>query len=129
SADLVSIVPGRALDDNASVLMRLSNGVRGMLWVSQVCPGNENSLRIRIYGEKAGLEWAQEHPNQLRFAPLGEAPRVLYRGGGELGAAARYATRLPPGHPEGYIEAFAQIYSDTAELIRAQLEERAPNPA
>ena len=127
-ADLASIVAGRALDDNAHVLMRLSNGVRGMLWVSQVCPGNENALRIRVYGEKAGLEWAQEHPNQLRFTPLGEAPRVLYRGGGEAGGAARHATRLPPGHPEGYIEAFAQIYADTAELIHAQLEKRAPNP-
>ncbi len=127
-ADLARIVAGRALDDNAQVLMRLSNGVRGMLWVSQVCPGNQNALRIRVYGEKAGLEWAQEHPEQLRFTPLGEAPRVLYRGGAQAGAAARHATRLPPGHPEGYIEAFAQIYADTAELIHAHLERRAPNP-
>jgi predicted dehydrogenase len=127
-ADLASIVAGRALDDNAQVLMRLSNGARGMLWVSQVCPGNENALRIRVYGEKAGLEWEQEHPNQLRFAPLGEAPRVLYRGGAQAGGAARQATRLPAGHPEGYIEAFAQIYADTAELVHAGLEKRAPNP-
>jgi len=127
-ADLSRMVAGRALDDNAHVLLRLSNGARGMLWASQVCPGNENALSIRVYGERAGLQWAQEQPNQLRFTALGEAPRVLYRGGGGAGVAARHATRLPPGHPEGYIEAFAQIYADTAELIRAQLEQRAPDP-
>ena len=127
-ADLSTMVAGRALDDNAHVLMRLSNGVRGVLWVSQICPGNENALRIRIYGEKAGLQWAQEHPDQLWFTPLGEAPRVLYRGSAQACGAARHATRLPPGHPEGYIEAFAQIYVDTGELIQAQLEKRAPNP-
>jgi predicted dehydrogenase len=127
-ADLSRLVEGRALDDNAHVLLRLSNGARGMLWASQVCPGNENALRIRVYGEKAGLEWAQEQPNQLRFTPLGEAPRVLYRGAARAGEAARRATRLPAGHPEGYIEAFAQIYADVAELIRARGENRAPDP-
>ena len=127
-ADLARVVEERALDDNAHVLLRLANGARGMLWASQVCPGNENALRIRVYGEKAGMEWAQEHPNQLRLTPLGEAPRVLYRGSGGAGDGARHATRLPPGHPEGYIEAFAQIYADGAELIRARLEGRPPNP-
>lgn len=128
SADLARIVAGRMLDDNAHVLMRLSNGARGMLWASQVCPGNENALRIRVYGERAGLEWSQEHPNQLRISPLGESPRVLGRGGMQVGQAAQRATRLPPGHPEGYIEAFAQIYVDTAELVHARVEKRAPDP-
>ncbi len=127
-ADLSNMVAGRALDDNAHVMMRLSDGARGMLWASQICPGNDNALRIRVYGEKAGLEWAQEHPDQLRFTPLGEAPRILCRGGATASEAARHATRLPPGHPEGYIEAFAQVYADTAELIHAQIDKRAPNP-
>jgi predicted dehydrogenase len=127
-ADLAQMVAGRVLDDNAHVLMRLSNGARGMLWTSQVCPGNENALRMRVYGESAGLEWAQEHPNQLRLTPLGKSPQVLSRGAGGAGEAARHATRLPAGHPEGYIEAFAQIYVDTAELIRAREENRTSNP-
>lgn len=127
-ADLSNMVAGRAVNDNAHVMMRLSDGARAMLWASQICPGNDNALRIRVYGEKAGIEWAQEQPDQLRFTPLGEAPRILCRGGATVSEAARHATRLPPGHPEGYIEAFAQVYADSAELIDAQIDKRAPNP-
>ena len=127
-ADLQAFVPGRALDDNAHVLLRFRGGARGALWSSQVSPGNENALRLRVYGEKAGLEWSQEHPNQLRFSPLGEAPRTLARGGaGGLHPAAA-ATRLPAGHPEGYLEAFAQLYRDAAEIVAARMEGREPDP-
>ena len=128
AADLSIFVPGRALDDNAHMLLRFEGGARGMLWSSQVAPGNENGLRLRVYGETGGLEWQQEHPNQLRHAPHGETPRILARATGGLGAAAAHATRIPSGHPEGYLEAFAQLYTDTAELIWAKREGRAPNP-
>jgi predicted dehydrogenase len=128
AADLSTFVSGRALDDNAHMLLRFEGGARGMLWCSQVAPGNENGLRLRVYGERGGLEWAQEHPNQLRYAPHGEAPRILARGTGGLGPAAARATRIPSGHPEGYLEAFAQIYTDIAELLWAQREGRVPDP-
>jgi predicted dehydrogenase len=121
AADLHTFVDGRALDDNAHMMLRLSDGARGMLWSSQVAPGNENALRIRIYGEKGGLVWDQENPNLLTFSPLGEAPRLLRRGGPGLGAAAEHATRTPPGHPEGYLEGFAQLYADLADQIVARI--------
>jgi predicted dehydrogenase len=128
AADLSTQVAGRSLDDNGQMLLRFSNGARGSLWASQVAVGNENGLRIRIYGSKAGLEWSQEAPNQLRFAAVGEQPRLISRGGAGIGTAAAAATRLPSGHPEGYIEAFAQIYSDVAELIVASNENRTASP-
>ena len=128
AADLSRFVPGRRLDDNDHILLRFENGARGMLWSSQVAPGNENGLRVRVYGAKAGLEWQQEHPNQLRFAPVGQPPRVLSRGGPSLGAAAALATRIPAGHPEGYLEGFANLYRDLAEQIRARRAKRAPDP-
>ncbi len=128
-AELTTFVPGRPLDDNAQVLLRYAGGARGMLWVSQVAPGNENALKIRIYGEKAGLEWQQEHPNLLLFTPHGEPPRTITRAGPGTGPAAARATRIPPGHPEGYLEGFANLYLDAAELITARLEGRAPDPA
>jgi predicted dehydrogenase len=118
SANLAAVVPGRTLDDDAQVLMRLSNRARAMLWVSQVCPGNQNGLRIRVYGDRGGLEWAQEEPNSLRVSRLDAPSTTLFRAGPELSTAAAAATRIPPGHPEGYLEAFAQIYSDAAALIR-----------
>ena len=119
---------GRRLDDNAQILLRYDNGARGMLWASQVAPGNENGLKIRVYGEKAGLEWHQENPNRLVFTPLGETPRLITRGGAGAGESANRVTRIPPGHPEGYLEGFANIYSDAAELIGARLEGREPDP-
>lgn len=128
-AVLTAFVPGRRVDDDAQVLLRLAGGARGMLWSSQVAPGSENALKLRVYGEKGGLEWAQEHPNQLRWSPLADAPRILARGAGPLSPAAVHATRIPAGHPEGYLEAFAQIYRDAAEHIAARQAGRAPDPA
>lgn len=128
SADLNTFVAGRRLDDNAHVLLRYGNGARGMLWSSQVAPGNENALRVRIYGSKAGLDFWQENPNQLWFTPLGQAPRLITRGGSASGAAAGRATRIPAGHPEGYLEGFAQLYKDVAEQLQARLQGRTPDP-
>ncbi|MBT5263229.1 MAG: gfo/Idh/MocA family oxidoreductase, partial [Rhodospirillaceae bacterium] len=127
SADLHTFVDGRRLDDNAHMMLRFDGGAKGMLWASQVAPGNENALKVRIYGEKGGLEWAQENPNYLTFIPLGEPPRLITRGGAGAGDAAAHATRIPPGHPEGYLEGFAQIYTDTAEQICARIENRDPD--
>ncbi|WP_340117686.1 Gfo/Idh/MocA family oxidoreductase [Pelagibius sp. 7325] len=119
AADLQAFVPGRRVDDNAHVMLRFAGGARGMLWSSQVAPGNENALRIRVYGEKGGLEWAQEDPNYLWHTPFGEPKRLLTRNGAGAGAAAARASRIPPGHPEGYLEAFATIYSEAAAAILA----------
>jgi predicted dehydrogenase len=118
-AELSTFVPGRALDDNAQIMLRYANGARGLLWASQVAPGNENALAIRIYGSKGGLSWRQEHPNQLLWSPLGEAPRVISRGTGAANAAAARVTRIPSGHPEGYLEGFATIYTEVARGIIA----------
>lgn len=118
AADLQNFVPGRQLDDNAHVLMRYHGGTRGMLWCSQVAPGNENGLRLRIYGEKGGLEWAQEDPNYLWFTPFGEPKRLLTRAGSGAREAANAVSRIPGGHPEGYLEGFANIYTGAAEAIR-----------
>ena len=101
------------------MLLRFANGARGALWVSQVAPGNENGLRLRIYGAKGGLEWSQEEPNHLRFAAYGQQPRVIARGGPGATPLAASAARIPSGHPEGYLEAFAQVYRDIADLIAA----------
>jgi predicted dehydrogenase len=128
AADLTTFVPGRPLDDNAHVMLRFSGGAKGMLWASQVAPGNENNLRIRIYGEKGGLTWAQEDPNYLHHTPYGEPPRLIRRGGAGADAVAGRVTRIPAGHPEGYLEGFATLYSDAAELIWAKLEGREPDP-
>ena len=119
SADIQAFVPGRRVDDNAHVMLRFQGGARGMLWSSQVAPGNENALRLRVYGETGGLEWAQEDPNYLWHAPFGEPKRLLTRGNAGVGPEAGRVTRIPPGHPEGYLEAFATIYSEAAEAIRA----------
>jgi predicted dehydrogenase len=128
AAELSSFVEGRALDDNVQVMLRLANGARGSLWASQVAPGNENGLRLRVYGSRGGLEWAQEHPNQLRHAPFGEPVRTVSRGTGAVGPDGQRVTRLPSGHPEGYLEAFATVYAEIAEAIRAA-RRQAPLPA
>ena len=119
AADLQAFVPGRQVDDNAHVMLRFAGGARGMLWSSQVAPGNENALRIRIYGETGGLEWAQEDPNYLWHTPFGEPKRLITRGGAGSGDEAGRVSRTPPGHPEGYLEGFANIYSEAAEAIVA----------
>lgn len=119
AADLQSFGAGRALDDNAHVLMRFEQGVRGMLWSSQVAPGNDNGLRLRVYGDKGGLDWTQEDPNYLWFTPQGEPKRVIRRGGPGFHDAAASSSRIPAGHPEGYLEGFANIYTQSADAIRA----------
>lgn len=120
AADLDSFVDGRVLDDNAHVMIRWKGGAKGTLWCSQVAPGNENALKIRIYGSKGGIEWAQEDPNYLWFTPLGEPKRLITRNGAGSSAAAGRMSRTPSGHPEGYLEGFANIYSEAAAAIRAK---------
>ena len=129
AADLSSFVTGRKLDDNAQVLLRYPNGARGMIWASQVAPGNENRMVLRVHGAKGGLEWSQEDPNYLWFTPFGEPKRLLTRSGAGTGAAAARASRVPPGHPEGYLEGFATIYAEAARAIQAARDGRAPDPA
>jgi predicted dehydrogenase len=119
AADLTAFVDGRQVDDNAHVMLRFDSGAKGMLWASQVAPGNENALRLRVYGDKGGLEWAQEDPNYLWHTPFGEPKRLITRGGAGAGDAAARVSRIPPGHPEGYLEGFATIYSEAAEAIIA----------
>ncbi len=119
AADLQSFVPGRALDDNAHVMLRFQGGARGMLWCSQVAAGMENALRLRVFGTKAGLEWGQENPNELRVTPLGGSTTVITRASAATGGAANRVSRIPAGHPEGFFEAFANLYSEAALAIRA----------
>lgn len=125
-AELSTFVDGRALDDNCQMMLRYKGGARGLLWASQVAPGNENNLKIRVYGEKGGLEWHQEHPNHMTYTPFGKAPQVVTRGGNGANDAAGLVTRIPAGHPEGYLEGFANIYTGVAEQIAARIEGRQP---
>lgn len=127
-AEVSTLVPGRAMDDDVNVLLRYEQGVRGSLWASQVAPGNENGLRVRVYGSTGGVEWDGQSPNQLKFNEFGRPTCILTRGGYGTGASAGRVTRMPAGHPEGYLECFANIYLDAAELIRAAIEGRAPDP-
>ncbi len=126
-ADLHAFVPGRQLDDNAQMLLRFNNGARGSLWASQVAVGHENGLRIRVYGDKASLEWFQEQPNQLRYSVLGETPRLITRGSSAAGGSANAVTRIPGGHPEGFLEAFANLYRNFADQIQARKNQQAPS--
>ena len=119
SADMHSFVDGRRVDDNCHVMLRWKGGAKGILWASQVAPGNENALRLRVYGTRGGLEWGQENPNQLWHTPFGEPKRLITRGGAGSGGAAGRVTRIPPGHPEGYLEGFANIYTEAANAITA----------
>ncbi len=129
SADLQSFVPGRRVDDNGHVMLRYAGGARGTLWCSQVAAGQENGLRLRVFGSKAGIEWEQENPNCLWVGPLGKPKYRLTRGGPGSGAAAARVTRIPSGHPEGYLEGFANIYAEVARAIVARREGAAPDPA
>jgi predicted dehydrogenase len=119
AADLTSFGAGRQLDDNVQIMFRYANGARGALWASQVAPGNENGLMIRVYGTKGGVHWRQENPNTLFFSPYEKSSRIVTRGGPEAGEAAARMTRIPAGHPEGYLEGFANIYSEVAAAIKA----------
>lgn len=127
TADMTSFVKGRKVDDNVNVMLRFKNGARGMLWASQVAPGNENGLRLRVYGTKGGLDWTQADPNYLWFTPFGQEKRLITRGGAGSGATAGRVTRVPPGHPEGYLEGFANIYTEAARAIIARRAGKKPD--
>ncbi|MBX6324364.1 MAG: Gfo/Idh/MocA family oxidoreductase, partial [Rhodospirillaceae bacterium] len=116
-ADLNTFVPGRRLEDDARALLRFDNGARGHLWVSMVAAGETVGLRLRVYGEKGHIAWEQHRPDELRLALDGEGARTLVRGMGGLSAPARRASRLVPGLPEGFLEAFANLYADYAEIL------------
>lgn len=120
SADLASFVDGRPVDDNVHVMLRFAEGAKGMLWSSQVAPGCENGLRVRVYGEKAGIEWSQENPNELWYCELNK-PRQRVTRRGDIGSAAvTRGIRTPGGHPEGYLEGFANLYQDFADILTAR---------
>ena len=126
-ADLTTFVPGRRLDDDASVLLRFKNGARGILWCSQIATGEENDLNIRVYGTKASLYWEQEHPNWL-YLKTPDGPSQIYKRGNEYtGQAALRAVHIPPGHPEAFLDAFANIFTNFTDTIRARLEGQAPS--
>ena len=127
--DLTTFVKGRGNDDNDAILLRWKGGAKGMLWASQVAPGNENELQLRIYGTKGGLHWNQADVNSLRFAPFGQPPRLINRGSHGAGPEAARVTRVPSGHPEGYLEGFANIYAEVARAIRAARTGAKPDPA
>lgn len=121
SAELTSFVKGRKLDDDVQIKLRFSGGAKGMLWASQVAVGNENGLQLRVYGEKAGLEWRQDNPNYMWFTEFGKPKQLLTRGGAiSAPPAASMNVRIPGGHPEGYLEAFATLYSQFAQVIRGE---------
>jgi predicted dehydrogenase len=127
SADLTTFVKGRRVDDNVHVMLRYKGGAKGMIWASQVAPGHENGLKIRVYGTKGGLEWVQADPNYLWYTPFGEPKRLITRGGAGSNAAAARVTRVPPGHPEGYLEGFANIYTEVARAIKAKRAGKKPD--
>lgn len=127
TADLATFVEGRALDDNAHVMMRYQGGARGLLWSSQVALGNSNGVRLRVFGSSGSFQWFQEQPNELIYAPLEGRVQIIKRGADDLSEDAKVRSRTPPGHPEGYLEAFANLYAGFAEAIRAQKENREPS--
>ena len=125
-ADLHIFVPGRALDDDGNVLLRFDNGATGVLTASQVAAGEENNLKIRVYGENGGLEWAQQEPNTLLVKWLDQPTQVYRAGMGYLGSYAKFNTRTPGGHPEGYLEAFGNLYRDFAITLMARIDGTTP---
>ncbi|AMA56263.1 Gfo/Idh/MocA family protein [Bradyrhizobium sp. CCGE-LA001] len=127
-AQLSTFVEGRRLDDDVEILLKWKGGARGMLWASQVAVGNENGLTLRVYGSKGGLEWAQENPNHLWFTRYGRPRQLLTRGGAGASGEASRVTRIPSGHPEGYLEGFATIYAEAARAIRAATAGERPHP-
>ena len=120
-AEFTRFIPGRKLEDDANMLIRYRGGAKGVLHCSQVSCGEENNLNIRVYGTLGSLAWQQEHPNELKFTPKGEPARIIRRGNGYVSDAARKFTRLPFGHPEAFIEAFANIYLESIAAIRAKI--------
>jgi len=128
-AELTTFVPGRRVVDNVQILLRYANGARGALWASQVAPGQNNGLRLRVFGDKAAIEWIQEEPNRLVWSPLGEPPRLIGRGTAAMNASGQRVSRIPAGHSEGYLEAFATIYTEVAAAIIAHRTGTALDPA
>ncbi len=119
ACELTSFVKGRKLDDNVQTMLRFKGGARGSIWASQVAVGHENGLKLRVYGTKGGIEWVQADPNYLWFTPFGGERRLITRGGAGAGPEAARMTRIPSGHPEGYLEGFANIYTEIARAIKA----------
>lgn len=127
AASLETFVEGRPLDDNAYILLKYKGGASGNYWSSQVAIGQENGLRIRVYGTDGAIEWEQENPNVLRFQKKGGPLQLLTRGSAYLSAAAGHVTRLPAGHPEGYFEAFANLYRNFCNVLMARKQDRTPD--
>ena len=127
SADVTAFVEGRLLDDDANVLIRFENGAKGVLHCSQIAAGEENALNIRVYGEKGGIQWHQHDPNTMYVKWLDKPMEVYRTGSGYMGEAAKAHTRTPAGHPEGYLEAFANIYKDFTKVIQAGLRGESPD--
>jgi len=127
-ADLTAFIPGRQLDDDGSVLLRFDNGAKGVLTASQICTGEENALKIRLYGENGGLEWNQMEPNSLLLKWPDRPMEIVRTGVGRLSEVAVAHTRVPAGHPEGYIEAFANIYRNFADAVSLYKDGRQPDP-
>jgi predicted dehydrogenase len=128
SADLDAFVPGRKLDDNAHVMLRFASGAKGMIWASQVAPGHENGLKLRVYGTKGGIEWVQADPNYLWYTPFGQPKQLITRAGAGASPSAARVSRIPSGHPEGYLEGFANIYAEAARAIRAARKKNGKPP-
>ena len=122
SADIHTFVKGRKVDDNAQIMLRFKGGAKGSIWSSQVAVGNENNLKIRIYGENAGIEWRQEDPNYLSYTKFGNPTENITRGSNITSDEAKNVTRIPQGHPEGYLEGFANIYSDVYKELSANID-------
>jgi predicted dehydrogenase len=128
AAELTRFVPERRVYDDAQLNLRLADGARGHLWASYVAAGNEHGLALRVHGERGGLQWSQERPAELWHMPLGEPPRRITPGGDDLAPAARRGTRVPKGHPEGFLEAFANVYTDVADVLLARKLGAPPDP-
>jgi predicted dehydrogenase len=126
AADVSAIVPGRPIDDNVNALLRFASGARGSLWASQVAIGHLNSHRLRVYGEDGSIQWFQERPEELLIVEAGQQPRFVRRGDPETPTSS---VGLPGGHPEGFIEAFSQLYADFGERVIARIEGRSPKAA
>ncbi len=125
SAELTSFVAGRQVDDNVTARFRFKGGAKGTLWASQVAVGHENGLSLRVYGDKGGITWHQENPNVMTYTPFGQPKQLLTRGGAAP-IGAEQSLRVPPGHPEGYLEGFATIYKEAADIIRGKAGAMAP---
>ena len=129
SADIHTFVKGRLVDDNAQIMLRFEGGAKGAIWSSQVAVGNENNLKIRVFGENGGLEWRQEDPNYLHFTKFGHPTQRFTRGSGSVSEEANNITRIPAGHPEGYLEGFANIYSDVSKKLFALINKQKYDPS